>query len=196
MVKMSDARNFFHFFWSGASCGSCSCHRTEHSFVPSTRTARTHALVQHSFVSRDSSCRERRSLSGDRGGRRLAPAGAAPLRGASADVQDQHVAAQAGDGPPGPTAAPQGDPAHDPAASDGRRPLPLPPPRAQDGEELRIAAELRTMLGADSARVPPAMLQRFVRGCARVRSHCRSRYRGTEYVCEYGMKWMTGSTKG
>ena len=29
----------------------------------------------------------------------------------------------------------------------------------------------------------------------RVRSHCRFRYRGTEYVSKSGMKWMSGSTK-
>jgi hypothetical protein len=29
----------------------------------------------------------------------------------------------------------------------------------------------------------------------RVRSHCRFRSRGTEYVGEYGIKWMRGSTK-
>ena len=30
---------------------------------------------------------------------------------------------------------------------------------------------------------------------ARVRSHCRFRYRGTEYVSESGIKWMSGRTK-
>jgi hypothetical protein len=28
-----------------------------------------------------------------------------------------------------------------------------------------------------------------------VRSHCRSRNRGTEYATQYGMKWMCGSTR-
>jgi hypothetical protein len=32
-------------------------------------------------------------------------------------------------------------------------------------------------------------------GRRRVRSHCRFRNRSTEYVSEYGMKWMGGSTK-
>ena len=31
-------------------------------------------------------------------------------------------------------------------------------------------------------------------GLLRVRSHCRFRNRGTEYVSEYGIKWMSGST--
>ena len=29
-------------------------------------------------------------------------------------------------------------------------------------------------------------------GCGRVRSHCRFRYRATEYVRKSGVKWMSG----
>jgi hypothetical protein len=34
-----------------------------------------------------------------------------------------------------------------------------------------------------------------VHGATRVRSHCRFRNRGTDYLSESGIEWMSGSTK-
>ena len=44
----------------------------------------------------------------------------------------------------------------------------------------------------------PGLAQPALEGCAvdlRVRSHCRFRNKSTQYGREYGMKWMSGSTK-
>jgi hypothetical protein len=42
------------------------------------------------------------------------------------------------------------------------------------------------------SRLPPPPPRRRGLGAARVRSHCRFRIRGTDYVREYGVKWMSG----
>jgi hypothetical protein len=49
------------------------------------------------------------------------------------------------------------------------------------GAGIDIAAEFPSTHGAGSV--------------ARVRSHCRFIKIGAEYVSEYGLKWMSGSTK-
>ena len=65
-----------------------------------------------------------------------------------------------------------------------RRPSAAPPAR---GRRPRPAA---------SASAPPQLQPALWCGCPpRVRSHCRFRHRGTEYVSESGIKWMSGSTK-
>jgi hypothetical protein len=49
--------------------------------------------------------------------------------------------------------------------------------------------------GSPSAEPPPPCAACRRRGPARVRSHCRFRNRGTEYVSRCGIKWMSGRTE-
>ena len=89
---------------------------------------------------------------------------------------------------PPPSAARGATPAGGAAAAAARR-------RVKRGWGAGAAAGGGALAASSAAEGLPAARVQATQNLRRVRSHCRFRNRGTEYVSEFGIKWLSGGAK-